>query len=143
MINTEIQMTIQRSSSCAINYCEPVGWISLVVLLLLVSVDQLVAVLFNRVSVQIMIMIMVQIIIVGGSRIFFPVASVSSFWPPIVNPHRASQLRVLMISVKIIRTVAWSPVVGESVIKPIIVVHMVLPRVPASGGLGELLSHHR
>ena len=141
MINTEIQMTIQRSSSWAINYCEPVGWISLVVLLLLVSVDQLVAVLFNRVSVQ--IMIMVQIIIVGGSRIFFPVATVSSFWPPIVNPHRASQLRVLMISVKIIRTVAWPPVVGESVIKPIIVVHMVLPRVPASGGLGELLSHHR
>merc|ERR1719361_1060508 len=75
---------------------------------------------------------MVQIIIVVGSRIFFPVASVSSFWPPIVNPHRTSQLRVLMISVKIIRTVAWSPVVGESVIKPIIVVHMVLPRVPGS-----------
>ena len=141
MINTEIQMTIQRSSSWTINYCKPVGWISLVVLLLLVSVDQLVAVLFNRVSVQ--IMIMVQIIIVVRSRIFFPVASVSSFWPFIVNPHRASQLRVLMISVKIIRTVAWSPVVGESVIKPIIVVHMVLPRVPASGGLGELLSHHR
>ena len=134
MINTEIQMTIQRSSSWAINYCEPVGWISLVVLLLLVSVDQLVAVLFNRISVQIMIMVM--IIIVGGSRIFFPVATVSSFWPPIVNPHRASQLRVLMISVKIIRTVAWPPVVGESVIKPIIVVHMVLPRVPASEGPG-------
>ena len=138
-MNKEIQMTIQRSSSWAINYCEPVGWISLVVLLLLVSVDQLVAVLFNRVSVQ--IMIMVQIIILGGSRIFFPVASVSSFWPPIVNPHRASQLRFLMISVKII--VAWPPVVGESVIKPIIVVHMVLPRVPASEGPGELLSHHR
>ena len=132
MINTEIQMTIQRSSSWAINNCEPVGWISLVVLLLLVSVDQLVAVLFNRVSVQIMIMIMVQIIIVGGSRIFFPVATVSSFWPPIVNPHRASQLRFLMISVKII--VAWPPVVGESVIKPIIVVHMVLPRLPEGPG---------
>ena len=139
MINTEIQMTIQRSSSWAINYCEPVGWISLVVLLLLVSVDQLVAVVFNRVSVQIMIVIM--IIIVVGSRIFLPVASVSSFWPPIVNPHCASRLRFLMISVKII--VAWPPIVGESVIKPIIVVHMVLPRVPASGGLGELLSHHR
>ena len=86
-------------------------------------------------------MIMVQIIIVGGSRIFFPVASVSSFWPPIVNPHCASRLRFLMISVKII--VAWPPIVGESVIKPIIVVHMVLPRVPASEGPGELLSHHR
>ena len=118
-MNKEIQMTIQRSSSWAINYCEPVGWISLVVLLFLISVDQLVAVVFSRVSIQIMIVV--------GSRIFLPVASVSSFWPPIVNPHRASQLRFLMISVKIIRTVAWPPVVGESVIKPIIVVHLVLP----------------